>query len=186
MSESNNVIANPEDTNPRDGWRVKEFEASMDDSISLWLEFVQDGVPREEHSFCLRRWLQDTSINSGQRERLRAVVTAIARYANLGGPLSALDDVVRRMEDTGLVIDWAGWSVLDTHQEPDDVIHYLVNGAGEVLVWAEDSYFELTTLDELNQDLLHESEDVPNREDPPPEGPDPIGPGGGVLPGPRD
>ncbi|KKL62184.1 hypothetical protein LCGC14_2187760, partial [marine sediment metagenome] len=79
---------------PRDGWRVKEFAASTDDTISLWLEFVQDGVPQGESSFCLRYWPQDTSVNSGQRERLRAAVTAIARYANLGGELPVLEEII--------------------------------------------------------------------------------------------
>ena len=105
MSESNNVSVNVEDANPRDGWRVKEFDASTDDTISLWLEFVQDGVPQGESSFCLRYWPQDTSVNSGQRERLRAAVTAIARYANLGGELPVLEEIVRRIEATGLSLD---------------------------------------------------------------------------------
>jgi len=183
---ANNISVDVGDLNPRDGWRVREFEANLDDSISLWLEFVQGGVPQEPHSPCLMKWPQDTSINSGERERLRAVATAIARFANLGGPMAAVRDLVQKIEDSGLTLDWPGWNVLDTHQEPDDVVHYLVNEAGQVLVWAEDAYFEMTTLAELNQDLLHESEDLPAREAPPPEGPDPVGPSRGRLPGPGD
>lgn len=162
MTDSNNVIAKLEDTNPRDGWRVKEFESSKDGSISLWLEFILDGEPREEFSTELAKWSDDSHENDGQRRRLKAAAVAIARFANLGGNTDDLHVILGVISQVGLTLDWEGqgWHVMDTQQEPDDVYHYLANAEGQVLVWYEDVYIEMTTLDELHRDLVDENEDL--------------------------
>jgi len=200
MSDSTGVNADAASMNSRDGWRVKEFESSMDDSISLWLEFVLDGVVQEGYAYRLKEWPADSCENSGERKRLYAVARAVARFANLGGDTQELRDVIQTLEDTGLTMGWeeAGWFVLDTFQEPGDtaeVRHYFLRD-DRVLVWAEDSSVEEISLDDLYEELsTNEDESLLDQEGVSGQGPDhaeglddlisgPDGPGRGPrLPG---